>query len=273
MTSPTTPNLAAIRAGFSAMAAEYDQMAETHPVVIWARNRIRAIVEKELVLGASMLEINCGSGLDAAYFARQGYRVHATDVAPAMLEAVARKAATPETGGRLTYENVSNTAICEVSGGPFDLVFSNLGGLNCIGDLTAVTGHLTGVLKPGGKSVLVVMPPVCPWEVLQAFRGHFGTAFRRLHRGGVQANVGGSKVQTWYHTPGQLEQALGPGFETLALLSIGTFTPPPYFQGFMQRHPSLVQHLMRLDEVTGSWWPFNRAGDFYALVSERKRMV
>lgn len=267
MTSGAAPDLEAVGAGFSAMAVEYDAMAETHPVVIAVRNRIRRIVQQQLQPGASILEINCGSGLDAAYFAGRGYRVHATDVAPGMLDALAAKAADPALEGRLTFESLSNTALSEVAGGPYDLVFSNLGGLNCIDDLTAVTRHLPGVLKPGGACVLVVMPPVCPWEVLQVFRSHFGTAGRRFKRGGVDANVGGTKVHTWYHTPGRLERALGEQFETVGLHSVCTFAPPPYFEGFVRRHAGLTRTLLRLDEKLTSRWPLNSVGDFYVLVS------
>ena len=60
-------------------------------------------------------------------------------------------------------------------------------------------------------------------------------------------------------------------FETLGLHSVCLFAPPPYFEGFVRRHPKLTQRLIRLDERLGSSWPFNRAGDFYALVSQIKR--
>ena len=67
--------LAQVDAGFSAKAAEYDGLARTHPVVIWMRDRIRALVESQLAPGGAILEINAGSGLDAAYFAARGFRV------------------------------------------------------------------------------------------------------------------------------------------------------------------------------------------------------
>ena len=266
----TTPDLDAVRAGFSAMAAEYDAMAETHPVVIWARDRIRAMVEEQISPGGDILEINCGSGLDAAYFAAKGYRVHATDIAPDMLSALAVKAGRLEVAGRLTYQELSNTALDNVDGGPFDLVFSNLGGLNCTNDLPAVTRHLPGLLKPGGSAVLVVMSPVCPWEMLQAFRGHFKTAGRRFKRGGVEANVGGQTVRTWYHTPSRLERALGPSFETVALRSICSIAPPPFFDGFVRRHARLTQRLMAVDDRAGRLPLLNQIGDFFILVSRLK---
>ena len=251
------------------MAAEYDALDVSHPVVIWMRSRIRQIVERELTPGASILEINAGSGLDALYFASNGYRVHATDVAPGMLSALADKAQRPEAGGRLTFESLLNTELNAVSGAPYDLVFSNLGGLNCIDDLTQVTRHLPDVLAPGGKSVLVVMPPLCPWELLQAFRGHVRTATRRLSKRGTMANVGGAQVHTWYHTPAKLERALGPAFDTTALRSFCTFSPPSYFDGFVRRHPTATQRLMRLDDRLGALWGLRSIGDFYALVSRK----
>jgi ubiquinone/menaquinone biosynthesis C-methylase UbiE len=253
--------------GFSAMAAEYDALAESHPIVVWMRRRIRQIAESGLPAGGSVLEINAGSGLDAAYFAARGYRVHATDVAPGMLEAVEAKAAEPELGGRLTYEALSFHRLEDAQGGPYDLVFSNLGGLNCTDDLEAVVRGLPSVLKPGGRVVCVVMPPVCPWEMAQALRGHVSTAERRFAKHGTVANVGGEVVRTWYHSAGKLKRALGPDFEVESLRSFCLFAPPSFFGGFVRRHQRLVRWLMRLDDVLGGVAPFNRCGDFYALVA------
>jgi SAM-dependent methyltransferase len=249
------------------MAAEYDALAETHPVVIWMRSRIRSLVEARITPPASILEINAGSGLDAAYFTARGYSVHALDIAPGMLEALATKAAAPAAGGRLTFELLSFTDLDRLSG-RYDVVFSNLGGLNCIEDLGSFTRHLPRLLNPGGCAVLVVMPPLCPWEVLQVLRGHVRTALRRLRHGGTLANVGGYRVPVWYHTAGKLERALGSEFRSVALRSFCLFCPPSFFQGLAARHASAIQLLMQADDRLGGSWPFNRCGDFYALVAE-----
>jgi SAM-dependent methyltransferase len=265
---PLSPDYEAVAAGFSAKAAEYDALAVSHPVVRWMRASIRAVVEKELgPPPAALLEVNAGSGLDAAYFAAKGYRVHATDIAPGMLAALALKAASPATGGRLTHETLSFADLGRVSGGPYDLVFSNLGGLNCIPDLAAFTRGLPQVLKPGGAAVCVLMPPVCPWELAQALRGHRRTAFRRLRRGGTVANIEGAAVPVWYHSPARLKRALGPAFRTASLRSLCLFCPPSYFQGLASRHPGLVRLLAGLDDALGGLPPFNRAGDFYVLAA------
>ncbi len=184
-----------------------------------------------------------------------------------MLGAIEAKAAGSELEGRLTYEALSFDRLSEAQGGPYDLVFSNLGGLNCTDDLAAVVGGLPGVLKPGGSIVWVVMPPVCPWEMGQALRGHVATAKRRFSKRGTLANVAGESVPTWYHAPGKLANALGPEFRVEAVRSFCFFAPPSYFGGFARRHPRIVRLLMRLDDALGGLWPFNRGGDFYALVA------
>ena len=58
-----------VATGFSAMAAVYDETATSNPIVAWMRGRIRDAVEARLPPGGSILEINAGSGVDAAYFA------------------------------------------------------------------------------------------------------------------------------------------------------------------------------------------------------------
>jgi ubiquinone/menaquinone biosynthesis C-methylase UbiE len=258
-----SPDLQAVDRGFSAKAQEYDDLAETHPVVIWMRRRIRETVERALPPPARILELNAGSGLDAAYLASHGYTVHATDIAEGMLRALAGKASQPDVQGRITYERRSFFDLSSVLGAPFDVVFSNLGGLNCTDDLSLVTRELPGVLRPGGTLVWILMPRVTPWELAQALRGHWGTATRRLRRGGTVANVEGAAVPVWYHTPGTVERALGPSFRRVSLRSLCLFAPPPFFEGFVRRHQRLTHFLMRLDDAFGGCWPLNRAGDFY----------
>jgi SAM-dependent methyltransferase len=253
--------------GFSAKAAEYDSLAVSHPVVRWLRARVRGLVEENLTPGGSILEINAGSGLDAAYFAAKGYQVHATDIAPGMLEAIAAKALAPEVGGRLTWEALSFADLDRVSGGSYDLVFSNLGGLNCVSDLGLVTRSLPSLLRPGGAIVFVVMPPVCPWELAQVLRGHWRTASRRLRKHGTIANVEGARVPVWYHSPGKLKRALGSRFRTVSLRCFCLACPPSFFQGFVERHISLTRSLIRVDDALGGLPPFNHAGDFYAHVA------
>ncbi|NUQ84932.1 MAG: class I SAM-dependent methyltransferase [Anaerolineales bacterium] len=255
-------DLNAVDLGFSRKAQIYDAYCENHPVIRWARAIIRSEVIKRLQPGASILELNAGTGADAAYFAAQGWRVHATDLAGGMMAAIQNKIEALQPGGCLTAQQLSFTELHRVEGAPYDLVFSNFGGLNCIPDLRAVTKHLPAILKPGGSVIWVVMPPICPWELFQALHGRLRMAARRLHPNGVLANIEGVRVCTWYFTPRQVRQAFPPDFQLTYQRSLSLFCPPSFMDGFPQRFPRLARRLMQLDERLGVRPPFNAWGDF-----------
>ncbi len=261
-------DIESINAGFSRKAQVYDTYCENHPVIRWARGLARAQVLAHVPPGGAILELNAGTGADAAFFVELGYRVHATDVADGMVAEIAAKIEASGQRERFTVQQCSFTELDRVWGGPYDAVFSNFGGLNCIPDLRDVTRALPRVLKPGGFAVWVVMPPICPWELAQALRGHWRTATRRLHRGGVLANVEGAKFLAYYFTPGAVARAFGPGFRRVALQSFSLFCPPSYMDNFPKRLPTQTRWLMGLDETLCSRWPFNQWGDHFILTMQ-----
>jgi hypothetical protein len=127
------------------------------------------------------------------------------------------------------------------------------------------------LLKPGAFVTWVVMPPICPWELAQALRGHFKTAFRRLRPGGVLAQVGGAQFMTYYFTPAQVLRALGPGYRRIALRGLSLFSPPSYLENFSRRYPALFRRLTALDERLGRWPVVNGWGDFFVLTAQSPR--
>jgi ubiquinone/menaquinone biosynthesis C-methylase UbiE len=261
-----------INRGFSAKALVYDDYGADHPVILWARAQVRGHLMALVPPRADVLELAAGTGADAAFLAERGYRVHATDLADGMVAEIRRKIDARGLADRLTAQQVSFTELDRVDGGPYDLIFSNFGGLNCVPDLTAMTRGLTRLLKPAGFVTLVVMPPICPWELAQAFRGDFKTALRRLHPGGVVARVASAYFKTYYYRPGQLLRALGPGYRRVALRGLSLLSPPSYLEKFSRRYPSLFRGLTQLDERFGGWPVLNSMGDFVMLTVQSRRL-
>lgn len=265
-----TVDFDSIDRGFSAKALVYDDYGADHPVILWARAQVRAHLMSLVPPGSNVLELAAGTGADAMFLVEHGYRVHATDLAGGMVAETQRKIARRGLADRMTAQQVSFTELERVTGGPYDLVFSNFGGLNCIPDLTAMTRGLPRVLRPGGFVTLVVMPPVCPWEIGQVLRGDFKTAFRRLHRGGVMARVASAHFTTYYFTPGQVLHALGPGFRRVAVRGLSVFSPPPYLEKFARNHPVLFRRLVELDERLGEWPLISAMGDFVIITVQSR---
>jgi SAM-dependent methyltransferase len=250
---------------FSRKAPEYEALWTDHPHFTRMRNRVHEHFDSLVAPGARVLELNAGMGIDAVRMVRRGHRVHATDVAPGMTSVIEEKSRAPDLKTALTVQRCSYTDLNRVQAGPFDAVFSNFGGLNCVDDLRIVTRQLGNLLVPGAVVTWVIMPPICPWEWLALLRGDWRTATRRLHRGGVMAHVAGVHFRTFYFTPSQVLRAFGPAYRLVRLEGLSLFAPPADHKEFVTKHPRLYRALVYLDARVATLPLFRGWGDFFIL--------
>src|SRR5215216_4370820 len=259
------PPLDTIAEAFSRTAEKYDSFAGDHPHLDRMRNKVYSHVIRHVPHGAHILELNAGTGADAVQLAQRGYFIHATDIAPGMLNRLQEKVDALRLGDVVTIEERSFLSLKDIPGAPFDAIFSDLGGLNCIPDLTPVILQLPNVLKVGGTVSWVLMPHVCLWEMAEVFRGNFSLAFRRFSAGRVQANLEGLNFGVYYFSPGQVVQWFGDDFELLALEGLSVITPTAESKNFAKLHPRLYRILRQLDDKLSPLWPWYGWGDFYIL--------
>ncbi len=262
--------LETIAEAFSRTAEKYDSFAEGHPHLMRMRNKVYSHLMRHVPRGTRILELNAGTGTDAVQLAQRGYFVHATDIAPGMLKRLPEKINKLGLHGRVTMEERSFLSLEGVQGAPFDTIFSDLGGLNCVPDLTPVIRQLPKVLKPGGIVTWVLMPHVCLWEMAEVLRGNFSLAFRRFSRGRVRANLEGLNFDVYYFSPKQVIQWFGNDFELLALEGLSVLTPTAESKNFAKWHPRLYGALSRLDDKLSPRWPWHGWGDFYILTMRCK---
>jgi hypothetical protein len=139
-----------------------------------------------------------------------------------------------------------------LAGRPFDLIFSNFGGLNCLSpeETRALAGRLHALLRPGGRLFLVYMSRKCLWEQLyHLLKGLPEKARRRLDSGPVAAKLGGETVEVWYYDPRELAGLFHPHFRQTGLYPIGLFTPPSYLEDFFKRRRRSLGVLAALDRL------------------------
>ncbi|HET7897150.1 MAG TPA: class I SAM-dependent methyltransferase, partial [Flavisolibacter sp.] len=244
----------------------------SNAIIQYKRQRVREHVMDLLPTGASILELNCGTGEDALFFAQQGYRVHATDVADGMLQRLKEKAVQSAFAQNITAESCSFHQLEALANrGPFDAVFSNFGGLNCTGELEKVLRSLSPLVKPNGIVTLVVIPPFCLWETLLLFKGKWKTATRRFFSAkGRKANVEGVSFKCWYYHPSFVIRHLQPPFVMEKLEGLCTLVPPSYLEGFAEKHPELYRFLRKQEDRLKSAWPWRSMGDYF-IISLRKK--
>ena len=264
------PPLDTIAEAFSRTAEKYDSFAEDHPHLTRMRNKVYSHLMRYVPRGARVLELNAGTGTDAVQLAQRGYLIHATDIAPGMLSRLQDKVHTLRLHDRVTVEARSFLSLEGILGAPYDAIFSDLGGLNCIPDLTPVIQQLPKILKPGGIVTWVLMPHVCLWELAEVSRGNLRLAFRRFSRGSVRARLEGLDFEVYYFSPRQVIQWFGSDFQLLALEGLSVFTPTAESKNFSKWHPYVYRALSWLDDKLSPSWPWYGWGDFYILTMRYK---
>lgn len=208
--------------------------------------------------GSRVLELNCGTGVDAAWLGARGVEVLATDASDGMVETARRRG--------VAAEVLDASAVGSLTGGPFDGALSNFGGLNCIDDLASVAEGLGAQVRPGGAVVLCVMGPVVPWEWLWYLaRLQPRKAFRRL-RGATEWR--GLTIR--YPSARSLRHTFAPWFSCERTWALGAFVPPSYAEPLARRVPWLVRGLDRVERLTETWTPVVAIADHYVLELRRR---
>ena len=242
------------------MAVDYDDtftdtvIGRTMRAAVWRRT------DELFAPGAKVLELNCGTGVDALHLAERGVTVLATDASQGMVD-VARAR-----GVDAVRCNAEDIVSVVADRGPFDGALSNFGGLNCVADLGQVASGLGAVVRPGGVAVLCVMGPVVPWE-WGWYLGHLQgrKAMRRF-----QHSTEWRGLTIRYPSVDSLRRAFAPWFTCERSWALGAFVPPSYVEPFAARHPRLVERLDRVERRTETWWPVVRAADHYVVELYRR---
>ena len=263
MPDPAIPatDFEAVESAFSKQAERYDEIDRANPILTAWRKQVYAHVGRFLTPHRSILELNAGTGIDAVHFAGVGHTVHATDIAPGMIEKINQKIKQHKLQDRLTSQLCSFENLQDLHEKKFDYVFSNFGGLNCSDDLGKVTRSLSGLLNPGAYVTWVIMPRVCLWELRWIFHGSPKAAFRRFKMNGTLARVEGELFKTYYYSLDRVRNAFGRNFQLQGVEGLGALSPPPASLNFVLKHQGMYSILEKIDSLVRNHFPFNQWAD------------
>lgn len=258
-------------ADFDHIANQYDTDF-THSVIGKAQRQLvyHQLEKLQMDWGSStILELNCGTGQDAIYFAQKGANVLATDISPEMVLVTQEKT---KQGSNVSAELLDINELASFHPGrKYDLIFSNFGGLNCLNpdELKLFLKNAATKLNENGKLILVIMTSFTLWETLY-FSGKmkFNEAFRRSQKNGVNANVEGNSVKTFYYSPSQISK-WAPNLKTAQISPIGFFVPPSYLANFFQKRPNTIHKWMKMDQKIENSSFFASKADHFLICLER----
>lgn len=238
---------------FDIAAKNYDTVFTFSKIGSAQRNRVfkclKPIINTAKKL--SILELNCGTGVDAIKLANLGHLVLATDISKNMIDLAMAKESPKNLDFKIQDINtISNQTFQK----QFDLIFSNFGGLNCLSkiELEAFIKTSKDLLTPDGKLVLVIMPKFCLWERLYFYlKGDFKNARRRHTKESILANVDGVKVPTWYYNPKEIISLTKSQYKPERLKPIGISIPPSYLEASFLSKTPFLDILIGFERVIG----------------------
>ncbi len=259
-------------AAFTSQSGIFDEIYSGNTIVNYKRDRVRSHVLQYLQPGASILELNSGTGEDALFFSQKGYWVHATDLSEGMQRHLKQKIELNGMSDNVSTELCSFTKLEDLQNRrPFDYIFSNFAGLNCTNELDKVLKSFGDLLKPNGVVTLVILPKFCLWETSMLFKGKFKTAFRRLSGSkGADAHIEGVHFKCWYYNPSFVIKTLKNEFDLLSIEGLCTIVPPSYIENFAEKHPSAYQFLKKKEDKLKTRWPWKYIGDYYIISLVKK---
>jgi ubiquinone/menaquinone biosynthesis C-methylase UbiE len=220
--------------------------------------------------GQQILELNCGTGIDAVHLASLGMRIVACDISSRMIELARQLAGSTEINDRVDFRVLATEEIDALNGEPaFDGAFSNFSGLNCVEDLAATARSLTRLLKPGAPVLVCMIGRFVPWEIAWFLaHGKPGKAFQRLREDRVRSQGGSVTVQR--PSVSEITRLFAPGLVLRRWKGIGIGVPPSYMESWASRFPRLMHGLALLDRWLGSFPPFRNMADLVLMEFEAK---
>jgi SAM-dependent methyltransferase len=266
------PRLHDTQAAFDSVASDYDGPRGNNDQIQAMRSEMWRSLDAEFPDASRLIDLGCGTGLDAVRMAKRGHFVVATDWSPLMAQRTRERAAREQMAQRVRTVHVGAHELNRLDeAGQFDGAYSNLGPLNCVPALDDVSRECARLLKPGGTLVFTVIGRLCPWEIIHYLRrGRWERATLRFARQAVPVSMNEHTIWTRYYGPREFYREFRRDFTLSHYRGLCIFSPPPYLTWVRERHPLLEARLQRLDRRV-SRWPFLRAVGDHFLVVMRKR--
>jgi ubiquinone/menaquinone biosynthesis C-methylase UbiE len=262
-------------------AQEYWDTAANHydeifPCTLIGRSQRDAVwheLGRVFYAGQRILELNCGTGIDALHLAERGIRIVACDISPRMIELARHRSGSNRYGDLIDYRVLATEDIARLADeAPFDGAFSNFSGMNCVEDLSTVARNLSRLLKSGSMVLLCMMGRFCLWEIAWYMaHGDPHKALRRLRPGSTGSHGDNASVNVYHWSVAKVVNIFLPNFRLRRRVGIGVSMPPSYSEHWVRHFPRIFDGLRQSDRWLGHVPILRNLGDCVLLQFEHVR--
>ncbi len=255
-----------VTVAYDAIAADYDAQVRGDD---WMRRTLHRHYARVFRPGQRVLDVGCGTGIDAIALARGGVHVLGVDGSAAMIARLHDKVASEHLADRVQARVLRIQELATLHEGPVDGIISAFASLSSLPDLGDFAIDAARLVRPGGRVVLHMLNRFSLWEWLGYLsRGNWPAA-RDVGKARNRAFVigGESVLHSVYFTGEAYRRFFARDFVKRGAYGLGALRPPHT----VRRIPSpIVATLERLDVRLGGLPLLRNAGRFFVLDLQRR---
>jgi 2-polyprenyl-3-methyl-5-hydroxy-6-metoxy-1,4-benzoquinol methylase len=248
-------------------AGRYERVFTGTSVGKMWRDSVWRELDSRFESGARVLELNCGTGIDAIHLAQRGVSVLACDISPRMIELARMEASATPVFNRIDFRVLATEHLTALgTSESFDGAFSNFSGLNCVQDLCAVSRNLGRLLRPAASLFLCMVGD----------RPALGTLWRLVHGNYKSASRSSARtapkaaVKVYNPSRKQIVDSFAPEFTLRRWKGIGIVVPPSYMEEWASQYPAFTSRLNRIDQLISGFRAFRSWGICTLFEFERR---
>jgi SAM-dependent methyltransferase len=254
-----------VTVAYDAIATSYDEQVRGDD---WMRRVLHAHYARVFRAGQRVLDVGCGTGIDAIALARLGVSVVGIDGSAAMIQRLNEKVADAGLKGLVEARVLRIQDLDTLAGERFDGAVSAFASLSSLPDLAGFARDAARLVRPGGRLVLHLLNRFSLWELLGYLARRDVTSAARVgHLPRRVFVIGGQPVQhRLYFADEASRGCFATAFRRRDSYSLGALRPPHTVRRLPAR---LVGALEWLDVRAGHWPVVRDAGRFFVLDLER----
>jgi len=261
-----------VRDPLEILAEAYDRTAPDYDRQVqgdaWMRTVLWERYARLFRPGQVVLDVGCGTGIDALFLARRGIRVVGIDASVAMVAQARAKLADDrlEDLVQLRVMDINEIGSLETD---FDGIISAFASLSAVGDLDGFAADAARLLRPRGSMVLHLLNRSSLWEWLGLVRhGRWPAAGPVWHTRERDFVIGSRRVPHYlYHAREAYARFFRPHFRLGRGYGLGILRPPPTIH---RVPPAIVALLGGLERPLRARRPFKDWGRFWVLELEKR---